>query len=192
MCSLYRTFLTHRQINPLTSFPRSMQGSGRKLRPFSHKMILVDLTVCVEVKSHLESPNVLRMYSLCQNRYLPIQKTDFKDTFRHKIDLDNWPLCVLVTGNLRGHWWWVPCDCWRYWEGVGEGPLRYFFWDFIWVPYPNLIHKVDLLLESYDEGPTAENSNQDAIYKCNLNLEKNIDCPLGLRNWVLLKIPTKK
>ena len=80
----------------------------------------------------------------------------FKDTLRRKIDLrrmtsvcsgDRELARSLVVSALRE----IADDIEN---GKWEGHLRYFFWDLIWVPYPNLIHKVGWLLESYDEDAT--------------------------------------
>ena len=84
------------------------------------------------------------------------RKQIFKDTFRRKIDLRR--MTSVCSGDRELARSLVVSALWEIADdienGKWEGHLRYFFWDLIWVPYPNLIHKVGWLLESYDEDPT--------------------------------------
>ena len=86
------------------------------------------------------------------------RKQIFKDTFRRKIDLRR--MTSVCSGDRELARSLVVCALREIADdiekGKWEGPLRYSCWEFIWVPYPNLIYKVGWLLERYNEDHTPE------------------------------------
>ena len=81
------------------------------------------------------------------------RKQIFKDTFRRKIDLRR--MTSVCSGDIELARSLVVSALREIADDIEKGE---------WDTYP------------------VKTTNQNAIYKCNLNLEKNIDCPLGLRN----------